>query len=156
MLCLAYLVCFEPNQLGCLGGSVGRVTALKAGGHGRIPPEVSKNILWHHHNMHDIIMTSYSSIVIDPHPRKSGGRSQVTWHLQLTAGTHALSGLIRCFALLILCALNPTSWAALVAQLVEWLPWKQEFMVESHLKSQRTYYDIITTCMISSWHHTPV
>ena len=25
---------FEPNQLGCLGGSVGRATALKAGGRG--------------------------------------------------------------------------------------------------------------------------
>ena len=25
---------FEPTQLGCLAGSVGRATALKAGGHG--------------------------------------------------------------------------------------------------------------------------
>ena len=28
------LVHIEPNQLGCLGGSVGRATALKAGGRG--------------------------------------------------------------------------------------------------------------------------
>ena len=49
---------------------------------------------------------------------------QADTHTETQTDKHVcvILGLIRCFALHNMCDLNPTSWAALVAQLVEQQP----------------------------------